>query len=149
MSSLFDQQDRAALLQRIRSIPAGASRVWGKMSAPQALAHCTVGLEIASGERPGHQKWFFKPIAPFFRKSLLGSEPFGRNAPTGPEFIIRDERDLEVEKERLAAIVGRFAAAGPAAANGRIHGFLGALSGEEWGGMMWKHIDHHLRQFGC
>jgi len=26
---------------------------------------------------------------------------------------------------------------------------LGRLKGEEWGRMMWKHLDHHLRQFGA
>jgi len=27
--------------------------------------------------------------------------------------------------------------------------FFGKLSGKEWGELMYKHIDHHLRQFGA
>ena len=30
-----------------------------------------------------------------------------------------------------------------------IHAFFGKLTGEEWGRLMHKHIDHHLRQFGA
>ena len=34
------------------------------------------------------------------------------------------------------------------AAARQTHSFFGRLSGDEWGRLMYKHLDHHLRQFG-
>jgi hypothetical protein len=78
---------------------------------------------------------------------MLGDRPFSKNSPTGPELIVHDQPELEDEKRRLDDLLVRFAAAGSTAADGRIHGFLGALTGDQWGRYMWKHIDHHFRQF--
>jgi len=61
---------------------------------------------------------------------------------------VTDARDFEREKERLRGLVDRFCEGGPAGAARQTHSFLGRISGEEWGVMMYKHLDHHLRQFG-
>ena len=83
----------------------------------------------------------------------MAAKPAGRSrqpdSPTDPGFIVTGPRDFVSEKARLTALVNRFCDAGSAAADGRVHSFLGRLSGEEWGRMMWKHLDHHLRQFGA
>ncbi|MFI5198339.1 MAG: DUF1569 domain-containing protein, partial [Thermoanaerobaculia bacterium] len=79
---------------------------------------------------------------------LHSDKPMGKNAPTDPTFVIAGARDFEKEKARLLAIATRFASSGPAAVNGRIHSFFGVMTGDEWGVLMWKHLDHHLRQFG-
>jgi hypothetical protein len=89
-----------------------------------------------------------KLLAPFFRSSMLGEKPFGRNAPTDPAFVVTDARDFAREKARLAGLVARFCDRGAAEAGKQTHSFLGRMSGEEWGVLMYKHLDHHLRQFG-
>jgi len=59
-----------------------------------------------------------------------------------------DGHDLAAERRGLAGLIDRFAERGSAGASGQTHPFFGTLSADEWGKLTWKHIDHHLRQFG-
>ena len=89
-----------------------------------------------------------KLLMPFFRNSILGEKPFSRNSPTDPSFVVADEREFAQERARLKELINRFVERGPAAAGQQTHAFFGKLSGAEWGELMYKHIDHHLQQFG-
>lgn len=149
MENLFNVTDRDALLARIVALNPGAGRQWGKMTAPQMLAHCTVGFQFPLGEKAGPQMFLGRLLARFVKKGALGPKPLPKNGPTGPDFIIRDERDFEHERQRLYEYVMRFCAEGRGGVNNRVHGFFGPLTGDEWGRLMYKHVDHHLRQFGA
>ena len=118
------------------------------MTAAQMLAHCAVALEAGTGDTPRRQQLIGKFLGPFFRKSLLGERPFSKGSPTDPTFVVKDERDFNREKDRLMGLVEKFCQRGPEAAGRQEHSFLGAMSGDEWGRLMYKHIDHHLKQFG-
>ena len=48
----------------------------------------------------------------------------------------------------LKTLMTDLQAKGPAATDGNVHGFFGPLTGDEWGICQYKHVDHHLRQFG-
>ena len=148
MKTLFDPRDRDEILGRLATLQPATARQWGKMDAAQMCAHCSLALEAATGDRPSRQKLFCKILAPFFRKSLLGEKPFGRNSPTDPLLIVADPRDFEAERARLTAVIHRFGNGGPEKATNAVHAFLGPLDGAEWGRIMHKHLDHHLRQFG-
>jgi hypothetical protein len=149
MNNLFSAPDRTAILERLDRLPSAARRIWGKMDAAQMLAHCLAALEVATGDAPRSQMFLGRLLAPFFKGKILGESPFSQGSPTDPGFIVTGSRDFAAEKGRLTALVNRFCDAGPSAADGRIHSFLGRLTGDEWGRMMWKHLDHHLRQFGA
>jgi hypothetical protein len=150
MKSLFPPSERQEILDRLGTLPPGATRQWGKMDAAQMCAHCTAGLEVAAGDVKKDQLFFGKLFARFVKGSLLHSDkPMGKNAPTDPSFVVSDARDFAKEKARLVEIVKRFGAGGPSAADGRVHSFFGTMTGDEWGVLMWKHLDHHLRQFGA
>ena len=148
MKSLFQPADRESLLSRIASLQPDIARQWGKMNPAQMLCHCSRALETATGDRPMKQKFIGKILAPFVRPSILGPKPFGKNAPTDPTFVVSDERDFNGERTRLTGLIERFVVRGPEAAGSATHAFFGKLSGEQWGLLMHKHIDHHLRQFG-
>lgn len=148
MENLFDPPAKKAILERLKSLSPGAERQWGKMSAPQMLAHCAVALEAGTGDRPRPQQFIGKIFGPFVRKGLLGEKPFSKNSPTDPAFIVQDERDFAKERERLAGLIERFCERGRENAGGQMHSFLGRMTGDEWGLLMYKHIDHHLKQFG-
>lgn len=149
MKSLYDPADREALLSRVTTLRPEATRQWGKMEAAQMLCHCSRALETATGDRPMKQKFLGKLVTPFIRSSVLGEKPFGKNAPTDPTFVVSDERDFAKERTRLVGLINRFVERGAAAAAKESHAFFGKLSGAEWGQLMYKHIDHHLRQFGA
>ena len=82
------------------------------------------------------------------RASMLGDKPFSHGSPTDPDFVIADKRDFDAERRRLTTLIQRFCERGPDAAGAQVHGFFGKLNGQEWGRLVYKHLDHHLRQFG-
>jgi hypothetical protein len=149
MQTIFDPSTRDELLRRLDSIQPGSARGWGKMSAPQMLEHTARALEIATGGRQTKQALVGKLIAWIFKKDFLGEKPFGKNSPTSPDFIVRDEPALEPTRERVKALIRELHAAGEKGCDGRVHGFFGPLTGAEWGVSQFKHVDHHLRQFGA
>jgi len=55
---------------------------------------------------------------------------------------------LGTERERLSGLIDKFAAGGAAGCTKNPHSFFGRLTPEEWAILMYKHLDHHLRQFG-
>jgi len=148
MKTLFDAADRESLVARIQTLDAAAARQWGKMDPAQMLCHCGRALETATGDRPMKQKFIGKILAPLVRKSALGEKPFGKSSPTDPTFVVADARDFAAEKARLLALIDRFAQRGRGEVGKETHAFFGKLTGDEWGELMYKHIDHHLRQFG-
>jgi hypothetical protein len=149
MSSLLNRDDRDATLRRLETLRPGATRHWGTMDAAQMLAHLSIAMECATGERASTQSLLGKIVTPFIRGLVFGEKPFARNGPTDPTYLVADPRDFETEKARLVRLVERFGQRGPLGAAGQIHPFFGTLSAEQWGRLTWKHVDHHLRQFGA
>ncbi len=149
MRSLFEPEARESVSGRLAGLSPGAVRQWGRMDAAQMLAHCSAALEVGTGIRTRRQSLIGRIFGPFGRASLLGEKPFGRNLPTDPTFVVTDAREFAREKERLTGLIERFCRGGVAEAGKHTHSFLGRISGDDWGVMMYKHLDHHLRQFGA
>src|SRR4051812_8908306 len=148
MKSLFDQADRESIETRLLALRADSARGWGKMNASQMVTHCARALETGTGDRPMKQAFIGKILMPFFKSSMLGEKPFSRNGPTDPSLIVSDERDFVAERQKLLELIDRLVVRGPANAAEQTHAFFGKLSGQQWGELMYKHIDHHLQQFG-
>ena len=135
--------------QRLARLQPDSERQWGKMTAAQAVAHLSKGMEQASGAIRPPRILLGRLIGGFIKaKVVADDEPFRRNAPTVPGFVITDERDLTGERERLNGLIDRAVAAGPTGCTDHPHSFFGRLTPEQWGILMYKHLDHHLRQFG-
>ncbi len=149
MPNLFETADREDVVRRLGGLRPASARQWGRMDVSQMLAHCAVSLEVPCGDRVKQQRLLGRILAPFVRAATLGDKPMVRNAPTDAENKIVDARDFEQERARLTSIVERFAGLGPAGVDGVVHSFFGPLTGDEWGRLMYKHLDHHLRQFGA
>ena len=149
MQTLFDASGRQSVVERLDRLTPSSSRQWGKMDVAQMMAHCSAALAVATGDTPRKQALIGRIFGPFVKSSLLGEKPFSRNSPTDPTFVVTDQKDFAREKERLTGLIGRFAERGPEHAGAQIHSFLGRLRGDEWGVMMYKHLDHHLKQFGA
>ena len=149
MSSLHDRDARDAMLFRLASLQPGATRLWGKMDSAQMLAHLVIAMECATGERASEQSLLGKIVTPFIRTLVFGPRPFAKNGPTDPSYVVAGAREFESEKARLTRLIERFGERGPLGAAGQVHPFFGRLSAEQWGRLTWKHVDHHLRQFGA
>jgi hypothetical protein len=148
MNSLFNPADRDALAQRFAELEPGAQRQWGKMDPAQMMKHCSIALGDLLGDRPVKQLFIGKLITPFIRSHVFGDKPFRRNSPTDPIYVVSAPQDFEAERTRLATLIDRVVQRGAAKVDGSVHPFFGQLSGEQWGRLIYKHFDHHLRQFG-
>jgi hypothetical protein len=72
----------------------------------------------------------------------------GKNSPTAKEFIIKETIDFKKAKEELIDDFSRFADEGKTVIKTMNHPFWGKMTYEDWDALMWKHVDHHLKQFG-
>jgi hypothetical protein len=150
MKNLFEPATAAELKDRIARLTPDTPRLWGKMTAAQALAHCAVGLQMGLGDRtitpvPLPARILGRLIKPMV---FANDKPFSRDSPTAKELVVADQRDLAAEGALLAGLIERFATGGPACCTANPHPFFGKLSPSEWSILMYKHLDHHLRQFG-
>jgi hypothetical protein len=148
MQTLFNPADRDALAGRFASLEPGAQRQWGRMEPAQMLRHCAIALEDALGTRPVKQVFLGKLVTPIIRNQVFGAKPFRRGAPTDPTYVVSGSADFAAELSRLATLIDRLVQRGAAKSEGLVHPFFGRLSGENWGRLVYKHLDHHLRQFG-
>lgn len=150
MKNLFESERAEELKHRLNKLTPDSPRLWGKMTPAQAVAHCALALDIASGElRPKRAGFGARMVGRIIKPLVFKDDaPFRRNAPTNTELVVNNECDLARECQRLRAAIDRFEAAGPAGCTSYPHSFFGKLTPEQWAILMYKHIDHHLRQFG-
>jgi hypothetical protein len=150
MESLFEAKRVKELEQRLLRLTPDSQQLWGKMNPAQMLAHCCLGLEMAAGEIRPPRALIGRVIGPVVKLvAFRAGEPLRRNSPTSKELVIDDCRDFEAERKRLSGLIDRFVVAGPPGCTSHPHAFFGSLSRDEWGVLMYKHLDHHLRQFGA
>lgn len=149
MKNLFEAATVDEVKERMARLRPDSARAWGKMNAAQAVAHCSGGIELALGDRRPPRMLIGRILGPMIKpKAFADGEPMRRNSPTVPGLAVGDERDLQAERERLCGLIDRFVAGGPGGCTDHPHSFFGRLTPEEWSAWMYKHMDHHLRQFG-
>ena len=147
VKSLFDKAAYEEIIQRLNKLHSNSPRHWGKMNAAQMLAHCKEAYKVPLTSKP-LKKHPLSIIGWMFRSQLYNNKPYRQNLPTAPNFIVKDERDFEKEKEELLSIVKAFHERGANGIGDKVHPMFGKLTADQWGRSMWKHLDHHLRQFG-
>lgn len=149
MKSLFEAARVEEIKTRMAQLRPDSARQWGKMNPAQALAHCSAAMKMATGEISPPRIWIGRLVGPLAKKSMIVNEkPMPRNSTTDKSLVVSDERDFEVERQRLRESIERFAAGGPENCTKHRHFFFGALTPVEWAALMYQHLDHHLRQFG-
>jgi hypothetical protein len=149
MKNLFDAATVEEVKERIVHLRPDSERLWGRMNAAQAVAHCSGGFDLAVGDKRPPRILLGRIIGRMVKPKVLGNdEPMRRNSPTVKGLAVEDERDLATERARLCGLIDRFAAAGSAGCTTHPHSFFGRLTPDEWAILMYKHLDHHLRQFG-
>jgi hypothetical protein len=147
MKHLYEPAVVDEVRQRIGRIRRDSQPLWGRMNAAQALAHLALAMENALGDTTLPRHPLGRLIGGMAKRSLLvKGKPMGRDAPTHPSVLVRDERDFDLERQRLERAIDRFAS-GPAACTRHPHFFFGAMTPMEWASFMYIHLDHHLRQF--
>ncbi|MFL5560509.1 MAG: DUF1569 domain-containing protein [Gemmatimonadaceae bacterium] len=150
MKNLFEASSVAEIKDRLQRLGADSPRQWGKMSVAQAVVHCARGMQMATGELRPPRAFVGRLIGRVIKPLALGDDaPMRRNSPTAKELMVGDQPDFDAGRQRLSSLIDRFAAAGPAGCTTHPHAFFGPLRPDEWAVLMYKHIDHHLRQFSA
>ena len=148
MKTLFQKEVVDEVLGRIDMLTPETQRLWGKMSVNQMLAHCSVGIRTAKGELFLKSGFFLKLVGSIFKSQTTNEKHFSKGSPTHPGFIIGDTAGFEKEKQSLIGLIRQFHKDGEGKTTTNPHAFFGKLTPTQWGSLMYKHIDHHLRQFG-
>ena len=146
MKSLFNPRDHRELQDRVQRLRTDQTPQWGRMSTVQMVAHLADSLRMASGELEVAAKkvpFRYSPLKEF----VLYVLPIPKGLPTSPELIARKPGDFTAEvadlRDQLNGLVQR-----GAEALAPEHPAFGRLSARQWGVLIYRHMDHHLRQFG-
>jgi len=152
MKTLFTQQGKEEILDRINKLTPASKAQWGKMNVSQMLAHAQKPLEVAIDTNKLDNGIMLKVMSLLFgrsvKKKFIENESLDKNSPTAPGFKIVDERDFNKEKQLLIEDIHKFSDMGISHKLGDRHPFFGPMSHEDWDILQWKHLDHHLKQFG-
>ena len=150
MKSIFNQSDTAEIINRINQLTPTTERRWGKMTVAQMLAHCNVSYEMIYDDKHRKPSAFMRSVLKNLVKSKVVSEkPYLRNSRTAPQFIIKVDKNFKEEKKRLIDYITKTQQLGEAHFDGKESHSFGALSKGEWNNMLYKHLNHHLSQFGA
>ncbi|RYY89532.1 MAG: DUF1569 domain-containing protein [Chitinophagaceae bacterium] len=147
MNDLFDPESMQQILDRLNRLQPTQPPLWGKMNAAQMLTHCQAPFSVYFGELRLRQSVvgiFFGRIA---KRKLFSEKPWPRSLPTAREFVVKEQPAFESERKKLAAQIERFSGSSILLHPPR-HPFFGKMSAQEWSRLAWKHLDHHLQQFG-
>lgn len=146
--SMFDHTCREQMLARLRRLTPDSPRRWGRMTAPQMIAHLTDQMHHALGDspvaaRPGILRWRAVKYASIY---IL---PWPKGRIKGPrEAFVSEPTTWSADIAALEELIQRFVAHDQGGSWPE-HALMGQMNGRDWGVFVHKHFDHHLRQFGC
>jgi len=142
------QETYKECISRIEELTAETQPLWGRMDAAQMLSHCTEVQMVANGKDLIGTPFIIKLFGGLVKKMVLSEKPYPKNSRTHTQYIQTTDRDFETEKNRLFEVVEQFANMDKEEAEAVVHPLFGKMSIEEKGWSSYKHLDHHLTQFG-
>ena len=149
LPNIFTTSVSNDVVSRINQLSNTTPAQWGKMNVTQMLAHNNVTFEFAYEEKHKKPNFFMAFILKnLVKKGLTNEVPYKKNSSTAPEFIIGDDRNFDVEKSRLIEYINKTVQLGENHFDGRVSMIFGPMTTTQWNNLFYKHIDHHLTQFG-
>jgi hypothetical protein len=145
--TFFDPSRRQEILDRIGRLSPDSQHRWGRMTAPQMVAHLRDQMSHCLGDRPCTPVPSVLRWAPLRYASIYWIPwPKGR-AKGPPDAFVTQPGSWPADIANLLELVERFGARDP---NSKWpnHAIFGPMRGGDWGYFCYKHFDHHLRQFG-
>jgi hypothetical protein len=149
IQNIYSLEVAEQFISRINKLSANTPNQWGKMDVSQMMAHCNVSYEMAFNEQ-------YKKSNPFLRfilknlakKGLVDDNPLKKNSSTATEMVIKSPKNFENEKNILISNVNNLVKKGENYFDMKDHPGFGVMTKQEWNNFYYKHLDHHLTQFG-
>jgi|TARA_R110000744_G_scaffold12966_3_gene38185 hypothetical protein len=149
MKNIFDKKVVDEVVGRINKLTPKSAGLWGKMNVAQMMAHCNVSYEMVYTDKHPKPKGAMKLMLKLFVKQpVVNEKPYKKNSRTAPAFLIVDERDFEKEKQRLIDYLIKTQELGEDHFHNKESHSFGPLTKTEWNNLFYKHLNHHLEQFG-
>jgi hypothetical protein len=142
--NLFDEATYVDILERLNRLTPASRPLWGKMDVAQMLAHCAEVQDVYNG-KPLKAPLWMRLMGPFLRPMILATGEHRKNLPTLDQFRAGEPEDFHAQRERLVNALRTMHALQRKQLK---HPMLGLLKAEDIGWVTWRHLDHHLEQFG-
>ena len=148
MKTIFDKGTKTELINRIDSLKENTPSTWGKMNAYQMVKHCRLWEEMMQSKINLKRAFLGRIFGRIALKTVVGNtNPLKRNTPTIPSLIINERvGEFDIEKKGWISNIEKYASFDN---DNFRHVFFGKMTKEQIGQMVYKHIDHHLRQFNA
>ncbi len=143
--SLYHTEVYNDTLARIEKLTTGSTPQWGKMDAGQMMAHCSSVFEVFNGKPLVGTPFIVKLFKGMIRKMVVGEKPFPKNSRTHPQYLQTNAVDFNTEKQRLLNAMRQWKEMEDQETH---HALFGIMSKEDNGWSSYKHLNHHLTQFG-
>ena len=146
MKTIFDQKTKRELIDRINLLSEDSAASWGKMDAYQMIKHCNLSEEMFQGKKVYKRLFIGKLFGKSALKGILkNEEPMKKNQPTHADFKIKGKGDFEGERKKWIILLSDYSTFSN---QNFVHPFFGKMTRDDIGKYVYKHTDHHLRQFG-
>ena len=146
MGKTINNKTSEQIIQRLMKLQPGMPALWGSLSVEGMMFHCTfITNEILSAQ-PLHDKPRIKQrITKIVGLYIMNKFPKG--VKSAAKYVSKDPGlDFEKERKTLIGLVNKISSY-IQPIYGR-HPFFGPMQTKDWHRFLYKHLDHHLRQFG-
>lgn len=147
MKSIFEKAIRQEVISRINALNDNSAAQWGKMTVYRMLKHCTLWEEMMQSKTAVKRAFIGRLFGKLALKSVLKDEaPLGHNSPTIPQLKITGNGYVDSQKKEWINRIEKYE---NFSNHHFVHVFFGKMTNEQIGYFVYKHIDHHLRQFNA
>lgn len=149
MQDIFNQSTIEEFKSIINNISEKSTAEWGKMNVYQMLKHCTENDKMLTGERKFRRLFIGRIFGKMsLKSSVKDNEPLSHNSPTHPELVIKEDGSVASQKQEWLSVLEGYYSKPSSTFDDFTHPFFGKMTSQEISKFAYKHIDHHLRQFG-
>lgn len=149
LPTIYTKSTSDETISRINNLTAHTTPQWGKMDVAQMLAHCNITFEMAFDpaykKSPALLRFILKNLV---KGNVVGEKPYKKNDSTPPQMLIKTAKNFGEEKQRIVNYLQNCVTVGEQYFEGLDHPAFGKMTKIEWSNLLYKHLNHHLTQFG-
>ncbi len=148
MESVLDASNLKDFVKRAENVQEKTLQSWGKMNAAQMFQHLNKSIAFLFTDEKVKRMFAGRIIGKLIlKKALKEATPISKNSPTAPSFVADTSVDFNAEKSLFLKRLQQFSSFTEADFEGKIHPFFGKMTGNQWNVLIYKHLDHHFKQF--